>query len=134
MNTLTLSIIVLMAQSSPFLEQHSTTNLPQPSGNFQQEEKNALPELRVSLLTQQGSGLLSQKSHDVDNLVESPPTPTPVVIPNGWFRKTAYAWSVGDYFLLGNQLRTACLKAAPWIAILFAILLSGYLQRRKQSS
>lgn len=92
------------------------------SGASQIEPNKPPMELRLSPLAQQGTGLLRT----------SPAEPQVTTIPSGWFRRTVYAWSVGDYPLLAHQVRTAFWKGLPWGLVAFGLLLSAYLERRRR--
>ncbi len=103
------------------------------NGQSQTEQNDAPVELRPSPLTQQGSGSLARPSEQLGPPTAAAPAETQMTtIPSGWFRRTAYAWSVGDNQLLTHQVATAFWKALPWGVLISAILLSAYLERRRR--
>lgn len=90
-------------------------------------------ELRPSRLILQGTGPLKAEIQEGNSQAFSASSIAQTThIPSGWFRKTAYAWSVGDNQLLAYQLGAGFAMILPWACIVFAILLSEYLERRKR--
>jgi|GEM_PF-6805988 len=92
------------------------------SGSSQIEPNKPPMELRPSALAQQGTSLFRA----------SPAESHVTTVPSGWFRKTVYAWSAGDYPLLAHQVRTAFWKGLPWGLFALGLLLSAYLERRRR--
>lgn len=111
----------------PFCHSQGQVFQENPSEQSPTAQPNAPTKLRLSFLTQQRTGLLSRPGQGTGLPTGAHPVETPPTVPDGWFKKTAFAWSVGDYNQVVDQIRTT-LKM-NWLCWLWAAVVSAILWR-----